>query len=902
MTTSAVTPIITFQGTSGSGTLGPFSLIKDSVPITFKDNSHIKVYRYDSGTDTSPTLLVENTDYTLTGGPSAGAITLTSPQTGLLDTEFLQARKEQPKTQDASFGTGANFSSATVEEALDKAVRMLQEVDARTKLSHRHENLQGDTVPSFGPLEAAIGKIPYFSGTAVSPTVSYISASGLITLANDLASGSSKIDIVAAGIGNINTVAGIASDVTAVADIDSEVVVVAGIANDVTEVANAIDLVAGSALANRATMTALPSSTLIDGKAYEVLSRSYIWDATSTETANDVTVIAHDTITAGRFLLQDGGVLEFNDGDNFDDVWAAFTSTTSSGTAQLPGTGQRSLFINPGKHQVDLDTYDATGQAQSICGGGLNSILQRAHLRFEGFDAGSVSDIYLLGDGSKTNAGIEFKGTSSSVEADTSIVDRVRVRDHSIGLYLNASDTAEVAQILINQSFFDSNDIGLKGVNCFDTIFVGNKFRANDTNNVLIEGGGQYKFVGCDVSSVTDGTSMILRGTVAQPLVESYFADTNITHGSKTETLTITAIESHNGGAQVKITFSANHYLIPGYDECDITGTTNHNGTDVTVDDVLSATQIVIDEAYVADESAGTLTKRYPGLYFDADVSSAATVYDMFFNGGHANISRMRGLVRNAVFCGVRAWGAKTLGYFETDPDSVMFMGSGMGRPGSTSATSSAGVRTPAGSDMYWGGSAVNHGYLGMFQQLDPHDRNSGFASLDSLHYGIKRPYESAGLAANQWPKAFAFSAGFSDGWRVGVGEQHRRFYLSSTDPATADLVIEDNALRVDAAVTDVNQVRVQGGATGSGVQVSAGGDDTNVAITLKGKGTGAVRLTSGDGTNQVLVNNTGLGVNGTSPIAKPTVTGARDDGTALASLLTALANYGFITDSTTAT
>jgi len=115
-------------------------------------------------------------------------------------------------------------------------------------------------------------------------------------------------------------------------------------------------------------------------------------------------------------------------------------------------------------------------------------------------------------------------------------------------------------------------------------------------------------------------------------------------------------------------------------------------------------------------------------------------------------------------------------------------------------------------------------------------------------------------------------------------------------------LVIEDNALRVDAAVTDVNQVRVQGGATGSGVQVSAGGDDTNVAITLKGKGTGAVRLTSGDGTNQVLVNNTGLGVNGTSPIAKPTVTGARDDGTALASLLTALANYGFITDSTTAT
>lgn len=42
------------------------------------------------------------------------------------------------------------------------------------------------------------------------------------------------------------------------------------------------------------------------------------------------------------------------------------------------------------------------------------------------------------------------------------------------------------------------------------------------------------------------------------------------------------------------------------------------------------------------------------------------------------------------------------------------------------------------------------------------------------------------------------------------------------------------------------------------------------------------------------------LGVNGTTPIAKPTVTGSRAANAALASLLTALANYGLITDSTT--
>lgn len=42
-------------------------------------------------------------------------------------------------------------------------------------------------------------------------------------------------------------------------------------------------------------------------------------------------------------------------------------------------------------------------------------------------------------------------------------------------------------------------------------------------------------------------------------------------------------------------------------------------------------------------------------------------------------------------------------------------------------------------------------------------------------------------------------------------------------------------------------------------------------------------------------------GFNGTAPIAKPTITGSRGGNAALASLLTALANYGLITDSTTA-
>jgi hypothetical protein len=43
------------------------------------------------------------------------------------------------------------------------------------------------------------------------------------------------------------------------------------------------------------------------------------------------------------------------------------------------------------------------------------------------------------------------------------------------------------------------------------------------------------------------------------------------------------------------------------------------------------------------------------------------------------------------------------------------------------------------------------------------------------------------------------------------------------------------------------------------------------------------------------------VGFNSTAPISKPTVSGSRGGNAALASLLTALANYGLITDSTTA-
>lgn len=85
-----------------------------------------------------------------------------------------------------------------------------------------------------------------------------------------------------------------------------------------------------------------------------------------------------------------------------------------------------------------------------------------------------------------------------------------------------------------------------------------------------------------------------------------------------------------------------------------------------------------------------------------------------------------------------------------------------------------------------------------------------------------------------------------------------------------------------------------------------------NQRIMLDGtNGTGGVSYLYSDGvtahfvsTNLSMVGPTGfsdkVGFNGTAPVAKPTVTGSRGGNAALASLLTALAAYGLVTDGTT--
>jgi hypothetical protein len=124
------------------------------------------------------------------------------------------------------------------------------------------------------------------------------------------------------------------------------------------------------------------------------------------------------------------------------------------------------------------------------------------------------------------------------------------------------------------------------------------------------------------------------------------------------------------------------------------------------------------------------------------------------------------------------------------------------------------------------------------------------------------------------------------------------------------------------AAIGDFNAggiVLNQGGfnCTGFG---GASPTDTSTGLTFYNGGAGniyGIGLTSGrvnyvtgasaahvfvsGAADRLTITGTGMGFNGTPAVAKPTVTGAKGSNAALASLITALAGYGLVTDSTTA-
>lgn len=304
MTLSAVVPDIAFSGTSGSGTMGPFSLVKSGTPLVFYSNSEVVVLRYDSVTDTTPTLLTEGTHYTLTGGPTAGSITLISPSTGLLTAERLYVTTVSALAQGLDLTNGGNFSSSSLEQRLDKIYQILQQQSRDIKSSIRFAMFDTDEIPRTTPLGAVIDKVPYVTGTASSPSVGYLDAEVLNDLSDLSDANLANIAIVAADLSGADTIGLVGA---AIDDVET----VAGELPAIIEVAEAI--VDGTITITKdtyAALTAIPAEDRTNGMLAYVKARAangdggerqWRFDSASSAPANDYDVLAPDAGT-GRWL------------------------------------------------------------------------------------------------------------------------------------------------------------------------------------------------------------------------------------------------------------------------------------------------------------------------------------------------------------------------------------------------------------------------------------------------------------------------------------------------------------------------------------------------------------------------------------------------------------------------
>jgi len=163
---------------------------------------------------------------------------------------------------------------------------------------------------------------------------------------------------------------------------------------------------------------------------------------------------------------------------------------------------------------------------------------------------------------------------------------------------------------------------------------------------------------------------------------------------------------------------------------------------------------------------------------------------------------------------------------------------------------------------------------------------------------GVITPVQNSVLNLDQANSTPAPTVGTGSNWSV---RETRGIFTGTAHGQTVFADTVANAASERANISN-NTVRIRNGSDGH-VALTDGTNTWGINITSANGNLRIVRLTGSGLIN--LAGNTQLGAQvgfqGTAPIAKPTVTGSRGGNAALASLLTALANYGLITDSTTA-
>lgn len=513
MTISAVVPDIAFAGTSGSGTLGPFSLVKNGTPIVFYSNSEILVYRYDSVTDEFPTLLVEGTHYTLTGSPASGSITLISPSTGLLTAERLYVVRKQTLAQALDLSNGGNFPSSALERRLDVIEGKLQELNRDVKSAVRFAMFDTDEIPGTAPLARAIDRIAYISGTAANPILEFINV-------NDLGAGPSltesqlaDINIIVADLTGADTI-GIVATAFDTIGVDA--------LQDVAENIGDVELVAeavanGSLTVTKDTydaLTAIPAASRSNDVVVYVAGRLAVGDggegfwrfsATSTATANGGTILAPDAGT-GRWLRQyDGGInvkwfgaVANGISDCSNAIAAAISAAIVSGAKKVTFSGgtylvQSAGAFNLGASTVNGFTFEGDGMAVTT-------------IQFINSNTSIAASSNYLYTNDNDHLRVIFRGLR--FEGD-------QTNKNSRFMYLTSAGTAQSIRFYECQWFYFEGFCLLEGtatasemlfVGCKWSNMYGKSYRINNVQSV------NHNFYGCDAETLFDDFFYILKG------------------------------------------------------------------------------------------------------------------------------------------------------------------------------------------------------------------------------------------------------------------------------------------------------------------------------------------------------------------------------------------------------
>lgn len=284
-------------------------------------------------------------------------------------------------------------------------------------------------------------------------------------------------------------------------------------------------------------------------------------------------------------------------------------------------------------------------------------------------------------------------------------------------------------------------------------------------------------------------------------------------------------------------------------------------------------TYIDTDMTYVSNDT-GTITNDNWDLYHDSR-DNVSRVSDLFYTGGNSNFTLVAGAY-NIMFNGTRL---KEQIYIDPRanealrPNMILRMGTLRGRD------------IEAYTPVLVGGAIRGWGEIGMGDDSGGKAPGSAFLTMQMPSTSQGR---SGGVAAFlNYVKVYETQLAFG-----------HEGYTTTADATGWHF----QSVRILPIANVVNLLQLKGSATGNDLIINTSGSDTNRSIQLKSAGaTGKVKLQCSSGTNQIQIDDTGIGFYGTGTQAKPTITGAKGGNAALASLLTALAAFGLITDNTTA-